>query len=439
MAEGIGGLGRAESLGSLAAVLLFKALLDVAGFVVVPTLFAPYTLTLAPDPVKGLESYVLLVALVAALPRRINRLSELFLWSLVLLIQVPMLAVFWLSGEAREWAYATSAFWVAVGLINGAGIRLGSIPVLREGQTILAIILVSGAMVVLAHVGLITIRAGLRISFNLAAVYETRAIFQKAAASGAAYAFNWGAFVLLPLAMAWGLTRRHWTALTAAVVGQMALFWASGNKIYLFAPVIVVSICLGLPRGKVTPRMLASGLALAVGLASVSFLVVNDAWMSALLTNRLLLLPAVISYNHFDFFSAHPFALLAHSVFSGVLPSPYERPVPQVIGEVYFANPENWANSGMLGDAFMNFGLTGVVLLVPAVVGLLVVIDALAKGKDVRLAAATAAMPVLFLVNGGCLSSVLTGGLGLALVILFLLPPTRGGDGEAQWGRPADA
>jgi hypothetical protein len=83
------------------------------------------------------------------------------------------------------------------------------------------------------------------------------------------------------------------------------------------------------------------------------------------------------------------------------------------------------ANVGLFGDAFANFGFAGCFIFAMLFALLLKVVDAAARTTDPRIAVALVGMASFQLVNSGLLTTLLTHGLALAIVALWLFgtPP----------------
>ena len=80
------------------------------------------------------------------------------------------------------------------------------------------------------------------------------------------------------------------------------------------------------------------------------------------------------------------------------------------------------ANTGIVGDAFMNFGFIGLALWGILLAIILKLVDSCSKRVDFRVGVAAIAMPTMSLVSSALLTCLLTHGLLLALLLLYLLP-----------------
>jgi len=172
--------------------------------------------------------------------------------------------------------------------------------------------------------------------------------------------------------------------------------------------------------------LMVSGFSGIVSLGMISYWLIDDIWISSLFTRRTLLVPAQLSFFYYDFFSKNQFTFLSqHRIFRIFLDYPYYLNPPHLIGEIYFNRPEMGANNGIYGDGFMNFGFIGLVLWGFFLVILLKLINSISKNKDIKITIAAVAMPVISLTNSAFLTCLLTHGLLLSLIVLYLLPKER--------------
>jgi hypothetical protein len=154
----------------------------------------------------------------------------------------------------------------------------------------------------------------------------------------------------------------------------------------------------------------------------------DNYWVSSLFTRRTLMIPGLLSFTYYDFFSQNELVYLSTSRLGFFIDYPYELSPPNLIGGVYFGAPTMHANTGITGDAFMNFGFLGLVLWGVILVIILKLVDACGRRVDLRLGVAAIAAPALSLNNSALLTNILTHGLWLALLLLYLLPKKKEND-----------
>jgi hypothetical protein len=132
--------------------------------------------------------------------------------------------------------------------------------------------------------------------------------------------------------------------------------------------------------------------------------------------------PGHVTWDYVDYFSTHPQYHLSHSFLSWMGPSAYDVAPPLLIGTVYFHEGTD-ANASLWGDAYANFGFTGILVFSLAAGVVLLAADALGRGRDARVAGPMLAVAGLSLAATGIFTTVLTQGLALGLLLMALMPP----------------
>jgi hypothetical protein len=241
--------------------------------------------------------------------------------------------------------------------------------------------------------------------------------------------------VLGPVVIVRGLWTRRWTWVVAGVLGELYAYASGGNKSALLAPIAILLVYL-LCRSRERPS--AAVLVIAAPVVSVAMVLLDrltgaDLWVS-LIVRRFLITPGLLSAGYVQVFDDAEKAGLAHSVLSSVADYPYLVEPPDLVGAVFFGNPDTHANANLLADGFANFGYPGMVGACLVLVLLLWVIDDAARGLPLGFVAPILLMPVLALADSGILTSLLTHGF-LAVVLVCLVAPRTGWHGRP--GGPA--
>jgi hypothetical protein len=287
----------------------------------------------------------------------------------------------------------------------------------RYALTVLAILLTCYVYAaLLSHGGL-----G-RLSFDLATVYQVREEFVEDAVPFVGYFVPWQGYVLNPWLMLLGLRRRAPLLGGLGLGLQLLLFGMTGYRAFLLLPLLVLGVYLFGRRR----QLLMLALTAVLGVIAAALLLY--AWLDqpiipALLVDRVIVIPAEIHYWYYDFFGvrAQPTLQLSQSLLAPLSVAHYTTPIPEVIGWKYMGSAAS-ANVGLFGDAFANFGFAGCFIFALLFVLLLKAVDAAGRRADVRMAAALVAMPAFQLVNSGLLTTLLTHGLALTIIVLWTLP-----------------
>jgi len=234
-----------------------------------------------------------------------------------------------------------------------------------------------------------------------------------------------------PFLMAWGLYHKKKWIFLAGALGQLLVYSIFATKGSITSILFIPAIYLVLQgdRGRFGMKLVWSIVALFVGLM-LSFIVAGEqsgplfamalfvVFLRTFATNGL----ATPLYYHF--FQANPHTYFSHAKgFNWFIHYPYSNPLGIEIGSYYTGDPtfdysaHFWATDGLGG-----LGLPGI-LLVSAFCALIFwVLDSVAQKHDPRLATLVITYAAYNIANGSLFTTLLSGGLGLLMVILYLMP-----------------
>ena len=254
-----------------------------------------------------------------------------------------------------------------------------------------------------------------------------RNLFQRVGRSNCRWGLlvPWAGDVFNPALMTIGMARRRLGLLMLGGFGQLLIYADTGYKNVLFAVALVPLVYFAVANAS---RWF--GLAAGVGssvilLGSVPLSAVTGNW-SVTLTRRIFATPGQVAYYFYEYFSVHPKDHLSHSFLRYFIHSAYAQPPPLVIGAAYFPASLPDANGHMWADAFGNFGFAGIIIFTVICGLILWVADGLGRRRDARLAAPMLVIAGLTLASSALFTSMLTLGVGLAFVVMALMPPISG-------------
>ena len=339
---------------------------------------------------------------------------------------IPMQAL-----VVAQFEFARPAFADAVALaFLGTVLLAGATPELtmkqpgtlaRGGVIVLCLLLslyVYGALVAQGGIG--------RLNFDLSKVYEVRDEFLEGLAPLLGYLVPWQGLVINPALMLAAMKRRSLLLGLLALLLQLLLFGMTGYRAFILMPGLLLGMYLIGGRRNLAGLALLGVLfliAVAVGL----YLWLDAPYIPALLVGRVIIIPAEIHYWYYDYFgsSGHAPLQLSQSILTDIAARHYDAPIAEVIGWKYMGSAA-WANVGLFADAFANFGYAGCTLFALLFALVLKTLDAASRATDARVAAALIAVQAFQLVNAGLLTTLLTHGLALAILILWAFPmPAR--------------
>ncbi len=424
-------------MGAVAYVALFNWAYATA---MSPWRYIGYTYN-PPPPAFVIFSWLVAILPALWMPISLRRPSQVGYWLLYVVVFVPSCMVPFYTLEMEPIYVAT----LVLSLLAAFAL-LGSIyllPILRiprprmpralfwTGIVLLSLLLY--AQIVSAH--------GLRIKVvSLASIYELRSEYKAAGGGFARYAVGWQANAINPLLIAQGLVSGNVVLLLAGILGQVIIFSITGYKSVFFSGLLLVALLFVLrSKGKKLGPSMVWGTAGLVLVSSLLQLWLDSGTLFSVFVRRLIATPGLLTGYYLEFFSQNPKALLGHSILRSVVDYAYEYPPAIQIGSTYFGSSAISANANLWADAFANFGFGGIFGFTFLLGLVMWLFDSVAQGRSQRLTSLMFGMPAFFLTNTALLTSLLTHGIGLVLLIVYLMPRAAPPQAQASERVPARA
>ena len=368
----------------------------------------------APD--RTLISYGLVIILAYATEKfLVDKISGLFCVGLFCMFVVPGI-VYFMRSDTEYWhvILLSGAYtWLLVfsTLINKIPIKINY----ANNMTIFYSIIFG---ITILTYGFAIYYLGFKFNLDFSVVYEIRDHFLKSKNFLLGYLVIWQGNIINPLLFYYAVKKNRYL-LAGIIIGfQIYLFSVTGLKTFFFSLVFSYLVARFSKSLKLFMPILFS---IIVVLSCIIYLYQGSVWSLAIFVRRTLFTPAQITYYYFDFFQNNPLVYLSDSALRYLFDYPYLLPSPLLIGIRYFDGQS--ANTGIFGNAYMNFGALGVFLFVSLFSFILSVFDRIAESKEdkVSLIIASVAMTLISIINSGLLTVMLTHGMFLALVLAFFI------------------
>jgi len=399
----------------LLLVLVFRLSLDISYVVYISKVYAYSGFNYNPDFIKIVESYAITFILLFCLNKSDKKVSVITTKLLYVIMIIPVFSLYALNDGPRAYVYFVFFGFLLTLLI----IKLPHLKIPRvTGSNYIALAILASITVITYSTLFILNGVPSLKAFNLLSVYEIRSsvVFGP---SFMGYFVVWQAKVVNMFILGLGIYKKNVKLVLFAIALQVILFLILGSKSTLFAPIFVLAVIFILKKNRF---LLYS----VIGLTSVVLISLTlhftgvSILPASLFIRRLLFVPAINNFYYFDFFNQNPQVYLSQSLFQGFIQYPYEMPVANLIGEKYYGSSEGWVNTGYLAEAFMNFGLIGMILFSTILGFILLLLDSVMKSSRQTLAISVAIVGLFSLLDGGLFTVLLTHGLLFSIVILVL-------------------
>lgn len=195
-------------------------------------------------------------------------------------------------------------------------------------------------------------------------IYETRAINKKNTAPLYNYMFMWEIKILLPMVLVYGIFRKKVSFILTGIILLLFLYTISAHKsVYVAMIVLIVFYYLG--KNYISKLLLFLFYLVVVMVVVYPLLgmMFNMTLFKSMLYERVFFDQSLTTYYYFDFFHGKPIYFSESLFFNLFFTYPYSIPSAYLIGNVYFHSAISHANTGIIGDAFMSLGYTGVVII----------------------------------------------------------------------------
>tara|TARA_A100001015_G_scaffold244565_1_gene280109 strand:- start:2532 stop:3512 length:981 start_codon:yes stop_codon:yes gene_type:complete len=273
-------------------------------------------------------------------------------------------------------------------------------------------------------IGVIIFKFGINTNLNLLQlssdlIYDQRETYHNTSNKYLDYILTWLYKVLIPLIFILSISNKSRIISILSMLGILTLFLTTAMKGILFS--ILILIFFVLYKKSFIQQSLSINIYLIL-LIWISYFIdktTNIYIMTSLFARRTFLTPALVKSKYFEFFENNHM-YLGNSVFRSFVDNPYETNTAKVIGETYLG--VGWANTGFLGDAFMNFGLPGIIIY--SIITSLIILY-FSKLNPLPITAGIFVLFVFTLNDGSLFTQMLTGGgfLLIPLSYIFLYTP----------------
>lgn len=364
------------------------------------------------------------------LPVAVRRPSHIACWMLYVFVVLPscIMPMFALGDRLASGqifllsTVVTSSFWIVSAVSQSPVIKLQ-----RPKLAPLTFWLVFGAAIsiLLAQI-LVVFGPRLRL-VSLFEVYDVRSEFAVTIAetgSFIGYSSGWLTYAVGPTLLALGILKRNLIFTSVGLFVELLMYSVAGFRVSLMIVLLVMGLILLFrffypsQLGKVLIWSFVGLVlfSLAVGIA------LQNAFIPFLLVGRSIMMPGILTGLYYDFFSQGPKAYLSYSIFRTLVEYPYDYLPPSLIGRTYFNSPDTFANASAWADAYANFGYIGMFVFAAVLGMVLWLFDCVTREDNFVLSCILISVYGFVFANSALLTTILTHGVWLALLILALLP-----------------
>lgn len=402
---------------TIVLLFLYRIFCEHVYSTIIATEFAYEGFTQHGSALRMIESWLAYIIIIIAIPKTINKPSDLFVLITGLVYIIPLTVYYALTESS-----AIHFYIVIVGFFLISIFRHGNVIKIRRihiNKMMLDIILWCFVGIVL--IGMFSAGAISHFNLDINAVYDYREEVSDLIDKGAwAYLNNWVYNTIIPCLLVISIWRKSILRVIILIISAVILYGISSHKAILFYPFAVIFTFYLSSRVHATNRIIIAFTALML-IPYLSYHLLNDIILSDLLVRRLFFVPVYLTFKYYEYFSSASFFYWAQSL--GNLFNNYElSDAPaKIIG--YYIGGTGSANSSFFATGYMHAGLLGVIIYSIIVSFVFRLIDSFMKsGIPFNAITSITIVPVMILITSSDLTtSLVTHGLIMVIFILYLL------------------
>jgi len=195
-------------------------------------------------------------------------------------------------------------------------------------------------------------------------IYETRFNFASNSTPLVNYSYFWLIKILAPVTFIYGLIKRKYLYSILSFLLLTYIYLVSGHKTVYFAlALLLVFYALKDTVAEKTQLLLVTIIFSSALLVPLLDNLLGVKTFKFMMFERVFFDQALLTSYYYDFFHSRPIYFSESMFFEKIFDYPYAMPSQNLIAWEYFHSKFQHANTGLIGDAFMNMGVTGVIII----------------------------------------------------------------------------
>lgn len=255
-------------------------------------------------------------------------------------------------------------------------------------------------------------------SLNFKSIYQLRS--EKEYSGMWAYLVNWLTKAFIPMLLVIFYFNRNLLLMLSTVCMQLIIYTSTGSKTLLFSSFYIIVLCFLIDK-----RWLKTGLPLLysflIFISMAIYKVLGNIYLLSIIPIRQLIIPAQVSYQHFNFFKFREKLYFSEGIIGDIfgLNSPYVRKSTLMVGD-----GKSNANTGIFSDAFDNGGFYLIFIYSVIFIIILLYINMIAAyWQNNAIFTSLFIYSMIILTDGSLLTTILTWGMFILLFSIIFINP----------------
>ena len=406
-----------DSLYVFLFLLMYKLILDYTYIHFVNEKYAYSGFILDISKEKYLISLFYFVTTFFILPKTMEKVSYVFLQLHFIIMVIPMLTLYAFMDESSIFMFWVIFFFDMQIIIMRIAPNIKLVRI-KNSKKILKYLIVAISIFVYGSMikanGIPSLRA-----LSFINVYDIRAKVKYPFLMG--YMVAWQAKVVNPFLMSTSLIEKNKIKLLIAILMQLLIYLITAHKSFILIPFAIIAVMFIVKKANFI--VLGSVLApIGIYISYLADKLFNILLLPSLFIRRFLFVPAQLKFYYYSFIKENEYLYFSEGMIGKLLglKSPYGIKFVHLIGYLYFNNVNTGANTGYLADGYANMGVFGMLLVTALLIVIFIIIDSISQYAGKEITVGLSLFLIMGLNDGALLTTLLTGGLLLLMVILYL-------------------
>lgn len=365
-----------------------------------------------------IESWLLYLGLIYVTPRKKRTVTRYYLLIQFVIMITPMISMYGFGIHPRNFMYLSVGVHFLQCFLDKLvkEIKLSDIV---QGDKV-AFLIILGVIVVSLLVSVLLYGVPNLVALDLTRVYEIRA--KNALVFPISYFLPWFFSAIAPIILISSIEKKKYYLLLFTGVLMLWFYLTYAFKSWFFSPLMIIFVYIVVKKNKFV-SILAWGMPIMISITTLLGKISEKLIMfPSLFVRRVLFVPADIKFEYYNFFRESQKLYFSNGVIGEILglDYPYDKDITYIIGDYMQYNGAS-CNTGYLADGYANMGVFGIILVGVILLLILKVLDGFSEGERFELNFAILIYCLYGLNDGALLTKILTGGLGLMIILIHLL------------------
>ncbi|WP_291569567.1 hypothetical protein [Clostridium sp. UBA4548] len=398
-------------------LIIYKTVIEFMYIYAIAPIYNYSGLTLNINKIAYVVSVIFLLLIVIFSPKNKTRPSTYLYFIMEIFLIVPTLAYYWLNNQSVVYTF----FVVFSSIIISHVLKIKPVNFNIKSRTANIWVSMFFVFYVITTVYLIIKRGGIDArALNFDLIYDMRAENELNGIWG--YLMNWSTKALCPFFFAYFYLRKKYLFIIPILALQLMMYLSFGNKAFLFSIGVIIMSVIITKRNKFVREMVFAISGLNIIAYVLDFYGISDVLRRSI-PYRLTFIPAQIQFQYYEFFRTSKKMHFADGAIGKILniDSPFQQKVSFIIGSYFSHNGLGTnANTGMLADAYANGGVILMIFIAIFFGIILNIIDSATNKLPVYVVVGSFSYIMFVLNDTALLTTLLTGGMGLMILLLLL-------------------